>query len=136
MSSANAEEIPDSYIIKFKSHVTDKHAANHHAWVQDLHQSTESRKLELRKRSQSPLVGDVFDGLKHTYNIAGSLLGYSGHFSEDVIEEIRSHPDVRSVSFRYPSHASRHRHGNTPSPRLRHGTSLPPLLTSIPHRSN
>ena len=97
VSSMNAKEIPGSYMIKFKKHVTTNLAAEHHDWVQDLHLNTQSRKTELKKRSQTPMVDDVFLGLKHTYNIAGSLLGYSGHFDEDVIEEIRRHPDVSAT---------------------------------------
>jgi len=94
LSASNAKEIPDNYIVVFKKHVTEKHAASHHSWVQDVHLSTQDAKTELKKRSQTPMVDDIFGGLKHTYNIAGSLLGYSGHFDEDVIEQIRRHPDV------------------------------------------
>ena len=94
LSATNAKEIADNYIIKFRSHVTEKHASVHHNWVQSIHDDVQLRKTELRKRSQTPMVDDIFSGLKHTYNIAGSLMGYSGHFDEDVIEQIRRHPDV------------------------------------------
>ena len=94
LSSTNAKHVPNSYIIKFKDHVKLEDAAAHHAWVQDLHLSTESAKVELRKRSQIPFIDDVFEGLRHTYNIAGSFLGYSGHFDDSVIEQLRRHPDV------------------------------------------
>lgn len=98
ISSSNGKDIADSYMIKFKPHVTHNDAVAHHAWVQVLHDvSTDSRKAELKKRSQEPLAEEVFAGLKHTYNIAGSLLGYSGHFDENVIETIRKHPDVSQV---------------------------------------
>jgi len=97
LSASNAKEIADSYIIKFKSHVTQTLASDHHSWVEDLHVKTQSAKTELRKRSQSPMVDDIFSGLKHTFNIAGSLMGYSGHFDEDVIEQIRRHPDVSAL---------------------------------------
>lgn len=97
ISSSNAKEIPGSYMIKFKKHVTTNLAAVHHDWVQDIHASTQNAKMELKKRSQSPMVDDIFHGLKHTYNIAGSLMGYSGHFDEDVIEQIRRHPDVELI---------------------------------------
>ena len=97
MSSANAKEIPNSYMIKFKSHVTQNLAAEHHGWVQDLHTKTQTYKSELKKRSQEPFMEELFGGLKHTYNIASGFLGYSGHFDEDVIEEIRRHPDVSGV---------------------------------------
>lgn len=96
ISSSNAKEIPGSYMIKFKKHVTTNLAAEHHDWVQDLHYTTQQAKTDLRKRSQSPMVDDIFQGLKHTYNIAGSLLGYSGHFDDETIEQIRRHPDVSS----------------------------------------
>lgn len=94
LSAENAKEIPDSYMVMFKDHVTHNLAAAHHGWVNDLHTTTQRRKTELRKRSQTPFVDDIFHGLKHTYNIAGGLLGYSGHFDKEVIEQIRRHPDV------------------------------------------
>lgn len=94
ISSVDAETIPNSYLIAFKDHVDHSGASAHHSWVQDIHEQTQNDKLELRKRSQEPFLESVFDGLKHTYNIAGSLKGYAGHFDEDVIEQIRKHPDV------------------------------------------
>lgn len=93
LSSSNAKEVPNSYIVVFKKHVSSASAAVHHDWVQDLHLSSEGTRSELRKRSQVPFVDDIFSGLKHTFNI-GELLGYSGHFHEDVIEQVRRHPDV------------------------------------------
>lgn len=94
LQSVNAKHIPNSYIVKFKDHVKHHEAAAHHSWVNELHVQTESRKLELRKRSSMPFVDDVFGGMKHTYNIAGSFLGYSGHFDDAVLEQVRRHPDV------------------------------------------
>jgi cerevisin len=94
IQSANAKHIPNSYIVKFKDHVKHSDAAAHHSWVSQLHLKTESSKMELRKRSQIPFVDDAFTGLKHTYNIAGSFLGYSGHFDDEVLAEMRRHPDV------------------------------------------
>ena len=99
LSSSNSVEIPDNYIIVFKKDVTSESALVHHSWVQDIHYETENTKTELRKRSQIPMmVDDVFTGLKHTYDIAGSFLGYSGHFDESVIERVRRHPDVSIVA--------------------------------------
>jgi cerevisin len=97
VTSLNGKDIPNSYMVIFKKHVTERAAQDHHLWVQDLHSNTESVKMELRKRSMS-LQDTVFEGLKHTYHIPGSLLGYSGHFDEDVIDQVRRHPDVS----RYP----------------------------------
>ena len=93
-SSSNAKTIPGSYIVVFRDHVTHADAAAHQDWVQMLHLATEDSKTELRKRSQVPFVTEMFNGLRHTYNIAGSLLGYSGHFDDEVIEQVRRHPDV------------------------------------------
>ena len=88
-------EIPDSYIVIFKDHVKETTATKHHSWVQELHTTS------LKKRSQIPLLrsgsewlNDAADGLKHTYNVAGKLLGYAGTFDESVLQEIRRHPDV------------------------------------------
>ena len=95
LSSTDAQVIEDSYLIVFKDHMTGKDASNHHTWVQDLHLKTQDTKFELRKRSQFPTMSNVFEGMKHTFDIPGALLGYSGHFDEDVIEAVRRHPDVR-----------------------------------------
>jgi cerevisin len=97
LSSANSVEVPDSYIVVFKKHVTEASATEHHSWVQDIHSAGEAERTELRKRGQFPITTDVFEGLKHTYNIAGDFLGYSGHFDDSVIEEVRRHPDVEYV---------------------------------------
>lgn len=98
LSSSNADAIPNRYIVKFKKHVTDSHAADHHTWLSSVHSaSQESRELELRKRGQFPLVDTVFEGLKHTYKIGGAFMGYAGHFDDATIEEIRRHPDVSLV---------------------------------------
>lgn len=94
LSSSNAKELPNSYIIKFKKHVTDDVAAAHHSWVQDVHQQTQNTRTELKKRDQFPFSDTIFEGFKHTYNIAGAFLGYSGHFDDDTIEQVRRHPDV------------------------------------------
>ena len=94
LSSSNSVEVPDSYIVVFKKHVTESAAADHHSWVQDIHLESENVRTELRKRSQFPITADIFEGIKHTYNIAGTFLGYSGHFDDSVIEKVRRHPDV------------------------------------------
>lgn len=109
LSSSNADAIPNRYIIKFKKHVTDSHASDHHTWLSSVHSaSQESRELELRKRGQFPLVDTVFEGLKHTYKIGGAFMGYAGHFDDATIEEIRRHPDVSPNSYSCSAHRSEH----------------------------
>lgn len=98
ISSVNAETVPDNYIVVFKKHVDEASATSHQLWVNEKHSSAEIDRAELRKRSNFPVTSDIFAGIKHTYNIAGGFLGYSGHFDEDIIEQVRRHPDV-SYSF-------------------------------------
>jgi len=94
-SSTEAKDIPDSYIVSFKKHVTEDVAASHHEWVRDLHESTVNFRPELRKRGQYSLQEPTtYGGLRHTYNISGGFTGYSGHFHEDFIEQLRRNPDV------------------------------------------
>ena len=100
LSSVQAKEIPDSYIIVFKKHVSHEAATVHYSWVQDQHVEAEKTKRQLSKRSLTPLT--TYGGLKHTYNLAGGFIGYSGHFDEDVIEKVRRHPDVSALSSSTP----------------------------------
>ncbi|KAH8660642.1 putative subtilisin-like proteinase Spm1 [Tricladium varicosporioides] len=100
LTSSNAKLVKDSYIVVFKKHVSADSASHHHKWVQDVHTESEAVRTELRKRSSSsefPITTEIFEGLKHTYNIAGDFLGYSGHFDDSVIEKVRRHPDVEYV---------------------------------------
>lgn len=89
LEASNADAISGSYIIKFKDHVDASKADRHHGWIQSIHDASNDDQLELRKRG----VSDIFTGMKHTYNI-GDFRGYAGHFDDDVIEQIRNHPDV------------------------------------------
>ncbi|RAH47871.1 S8 family peptidase [Aspergillus brunneoviolaceus CBS 621.78] len=98
LSASNAKEVPDSYIVVFKKHVTSVSAAAHHSWVQDIHSSqSQSQRTELKKRSLFDFGEEVYLGLKNTFDIGGSVIGYSGHFHEDVIEQVRMHPDVAYI---------------------------------------
>lgn len=97
LDATNVEAIPGAYIIKFKDHVDEHKAKSHHAWVEDIHGGGEQERLELRKRSSIPGLDDVFAGLKHTFDVGETFKGYAGHFHEDVIEQIRNHPDVSTL---------------------------------------
>ncbi|KGO74337.1 Proteinase inhibitor I9 [Penicillium italicum] len=96
LSSMTSRDIPDSYIIVFKKHVDESSASAHQSWVQEVHTAHAGR-MELKKRSLFDFDFEAFMGLKHTFQIAGSLTGYAGHFHEDVIEQIRRHPDVEYI---------------------------------------
>lgn len=96
LSSLHSDVVPDSYIVVFKKHISPASATEHHEWIQSTHTRCEMEKMKRELGSQFPMA--AFGGLKHTFNIAGALLGYSGHFDESVIEEVRRHPDV-SLTF-------------------------------------
>lgn len=95
LSSTSAETIPGYYIIKFKKHVSEADVSEHHTWIQQIHNEGEDRRMELRKRGQDNV--DAFSGIKHTYRISDDFLGYAGHFDEDVIEQVRRHPDIEFI---------------------------------------
>ncbi|EPS34432.1 Subtilisin-like serine protease [Penicillium oxalicum] len=95
ISSTSAKEIPDSYIVVFKKHVGASAASAHHSWVQDIH--SDNVRMELKKRSLFGFESEPYLGVKHTFHVAGSLMGYAGHFHEDVIEQVRRHPDVEYI---------------------------------------
>lgn len=99
LSSTQSKEVPNSYMVVFKKHVKDHHAKEHHDWVQSVHTKNSQERMELRKKRS--LTTEIFNGLKHTYNMGG-MMGYSGHFDEETIEAIRRHPDVSTI----PSHTS------------------------------
>lgn len=97
LDATNVNSIPGAYIIKFKDHVDTNKAKSHHAWVEDIHNGGEDERLELRKRSSIPSLDDVFAGMKHTFDLGDKFKGYAGHFHDDVIEQIRNHPDVEMI---------------------------------------
>ncbi|TQS34043.1 hypothetical protein Golomagni_05591 [Golovinomyces magnicellulatus] len=97
LGAANADTIADSYIIKFKEHVSDSSAESHHGWIKNIHDGDEQERLELRKRGLFDSAEDLFGGMKHTFNIGDNFRGYAGHFRESTIEQIRNHPDVEMI---------------------------------------
>lgn len=98
LSTTGAKVVPNSYMVVFKKHVKDSHAKEHHDWVQSIHTKNQER-MELRKRGLLDDAAELFNGMKHTYDIVGGMMGYSGHFDDETIEEIRRHPDVSHRSF-------------------------------------
>lgn len=126
-SSSNSKTIANSYMVVFKKHVTDDVARAHHSWVQDVHLESQSYKTELRKRSQISFQEEIFEGLKHTYSIPG-LMGYSGHFDDDVIEQVRRHPDVEYIELDSEVHTMK----ETESPEIEKNS--PWGLARVSHR--
>lgn len=92
---AHKNLIPDSYIIVFKDDVEDALISQHFVWLQETHDLAVST---LKKRdNQHPffassgdaLAEDFSHGLKHVFNVAGGLKGYSGKFLPETIDAIR-----------------------------------------------
>ncbi|KAG0359070.1 peptidase S8/S53 domain-containing protein [Gamsiella multidivaricata] len=81
ISSADADIIPDSYFVVFKTGVR---ANDHSAWVHDLHK---------RDVSMNGIWDNITSGVKHVYDM-GPFQGIAGRFRPDVLEEIRKNPDV------------------------------------------
>ncbi|UNI13601.1 Cerevisin [Purpureocillium takamizusanense] len=98
LSSTHAEVIPNAYIIKFKEHVDDSKASDHHSWLKNINEDEEGR-LELRKRG---IIDDIVATVKHEYKIGvdgakAAFRGYAGVFSDSAIEQIRNRPDVEYI---------------------------------------
>ena len=72
----------DRYIVTLRPDV-DMH--KHMDLVHDLHTKTKAKR-----------VNSVFSGVTHTYNIS-DFQAYAGHFSTNVIEQLRHHDDVDIV---------------------------------------
>lgn len=75
--------IPNSWIVKLKSNITEAQFDVHRQWA--------------TQRSQTGTIGhDTHTNIiGNTYN--GNPMGYAGIFDNDTIEEIRSHTDVAYV---------------------------------------
>ncbi|ATY62398.1 serine protease [Cordyceps militaris CM01] len=97
LDATHANTIPGAYIIKFKEHVDEPKVKSHHAWVSDIHGDGQQQRLELRKRGIFDSAEDAFAGVKHSFDLGSAFRGYSGHFDDAVIEQIRNHPDVEAI---------------------------------------
>ncbi|KAF9429307.1 serine protease [Entomortierella beljakovae] len=84
VSPLDADIVPDSYFVVFKSGVR---ANEHSAWISGLHEG------DIKTNG----VWDNFaSGVKHVYDM-GSFQGVGGRFRPDVLEEIRKNPDVEYI---------------------------------------
>ena len=95
----NKVEIEDQYIVTLHNSLSAEQVNSHYQLVQITNRDDQAgAKVELKRRSsgfQQPVL--EFAGLQHTFNVAGSAVGYSGHFSSATIDTLRSHPDVSPV---------------------------------------
>jgi len=88
VSSTSSEVVPDSYIIVFKNNLESDCLHKHTHWV---------RSLQENNSVLATLVDSgAIAGIKHTYDLP-NLKGYSGRFSEDVLEKIRQSDEVEYI---------------------------------------
>ena len=99
LANYKADHIPNSYIVKFKKHVDESAASEHRSWVDDIHLAYEETQIELKKRG----IDEMLTGIKHTYKLGAHFLGYAGDFDDEVVEQLRRHPDVRLFPVQFHS---------------------------------
>lgn len=98
--------IRDSYIVVLEDHLEPDELAQHQAHVHSLH-ARHARSLAAAVNSDD---APAFQGIKHTYHVGGKkrhhhhadqdrkqLKGYSGHFAEQLVDEIRALKGVKYV---------------------------------------
>lgn len=85
LSSIDAEVIADSYIVVLKKNLPASRLDSHRKWIRAIHEDS----IPLKDLVDS----DIASGIKHTYDTP-NLKGYSGKFSEHVLERIRASKEV------------------------------------------
>ncbi|EFY87058.1 serine protease 2 [Metarhizium acridum CQMa 102] len=87
-SSENSATKPSGHIVVFKRELTNDHIDRHIDWVNQMH------KGNLDGRDDT----DQSQGIKHTYRSdAIGFHGYSGRFSDEVLQQIKQHEHVDFV---------------------------------------
>ncbi|CAI2192228.1 1283_t:CDS:2 [Funneliformis geosporum] len=89
-TSDSAQVIPDSYIVVLKKQLEKAKVEYHHECV---HNFVAEEKRSLSKRS---LLGDLVSGIKHTFEF-NNFQGYSGRFTNEVLDRIRRSDEVAFV---------------------------------------
>jgi len=82
-SSLDAEEVPDNYIVVFKDNVNIMESTKHTTWLLSLLQTSSTTEPE--------------EKINHIFDLRSEFRGYSGKFTKDTIEKIRTSEDVAYV---------------------------------------
>jgi len=90
LSSVNAQVIPDQYIVVLKDKLDKNTVDYHHNCV---HSAINDEKQNITKRG---LSDEFVSGVRHVYYFDG-FKGYSGRFSNDVLNIIRNSDEVAYV---------------------------------------
>ena len=81
----NAEVVPDQYIVVFKDQTPKEKISCHHNVVRDM---VKDERMEKRG-----FMAKLISGIRYTYDIK-DFKGYSGRFSDDVLNKIRESDEV------------------------------------------
>ncbi|CDK24420.1 unnamed protein product [Kuraishia capsulata CBS 1993] len=99
---SSGNEIPHSYIIVFKDHVTPDAVDFHLEWVKEAHsnsaaKSKGSKEFDSFSNSvKAAGIDNVLGGFTGKFNI-GNFKGYTGYFLPEVLELLKLNPDVAFI---------------------------------------
>ena len=100
-TSSNAKIIPNQWIVVFHDHVDDSAIAQHHSFIQTTLLAAQPPAIPQHGHQQAfgfgSRLNDLFGMVKHSYNITNLLKGYSGTFSEGLIDILRKDPAVAYI---------------------------------------
>lgn len=85
-------------IVIFKEGTTRVAMSLHLEWLNSIHLEHESLKIDLRNPNPAHSCHGHFGGVKHTFDIGGIFLSYSGQFRARVVEQVARSPDVKPLS--------------------------------------
>lgn len=101
----NSHIIRDSYIVVLHDHLEEDAVQEHHAHVHALH-------ARHAHDASANTAAAVYEGIRHTFHVGGKkhrsshhherrapkqLKGYSGHFAEQLVDQIRALEGVKYV---------------------------------------
>lgn len=97
-SFSSLEDVAASYVVVLRGGLQGEIVRSHLEWVERIHLEKSYWKAKLRKQSRFQDADHDIKRVKHTYNIGGGLVGYSGYFDESLIKRIDQCTEVRSNS--------------------------------------
>lgn len=94
--------VKDSYLIVLQDELLDHHISNHHLEVESLHRAdSRLRQLKAGVAGVIDQAEHALEGVVHKFHVnkksKKGLKGYSGKFSESVVDAIRAMPHVKYV---------------------------------------
>jgi cerevisin len=94
-TSSNAKIIPNQWIVVFHQHADESAISQHHSFLQTTLLAT--RPPVAPHQQTLGRLNDIFGRVQHSYNLTNLLKGYSGTFSEGLIDLLRKDPAVAYI---------------------------------------